>query len=114
MVKPKQIKATLATGSELETNEEIQMPEAASLGNLSTILAAHTAQFEKILAAIRDTKNALEAKIDNVALDVGLLRADHKKLSERVKEIEAVNKRKKREKKTCGKDETRWIRTWEN
>ena len=80
MVKPKQTKAAVAADPEAESNADSQVPEAATLGDLNVLLASHTNQFEKILAAIQDTKNTLEAKIDSVALDMGLLRSDHKKL----------------------------------
>ena len=66
------------------------MQETESLKSLGTILEAHSTQFERILAAIQDTKCALESKIDTVALDVGLFRSDHKKLVECVVEVEAV------------------------
>ncbi|KAJ1180731.1 hypothetical protein NDU88_005948 [Pleurodeles waltl] len=47
-------------------------------------LEAHTAA---ILAAMGAPKPALENKIDTVAVDLGLLRADHCKLTDRVGEI---------------------------
>ena len=53
------------------------------LRGMESTLDIHTQQLEKILNAIKETKCTLEAKIDTVALDVGLLRADHKKLSEK-------------------------------
>ena len=55
---------------------------------LDTILATHSKQFESILQAIQDTKTSLESKIDAITLDVGLLRADHKKLVTRVATVE--------------------------
>ena len=78
-----------ATDGEDSTQAERGNPDDNEvLRSLESKLDTHTKQFEKILAAIRDTKCALEAKIDTVALDVGLLREDHKKLADRVSEIE--------------------------
>ena len=114
MVKPKQTKAMAAAGLEADNNDDSQVPETATLGDLNTLLASHTTQFEKILAAIQDTKNTLEAKIDNVALDVGLLRADHKKLAERVKVIEETNKMAHPEIQTLRQDVTRITNDVEN
>ena len=91
MVKPKQIKTTTVPETETENNAVNPTPENEIMGKLGTILATHTTQFEKILTAIQDTKNALEAKIDTVTLDVGLLRSDHKKLAERVTSVELIN-----------------------
>ena len=39
---------------------------------------------DKVLEAIKTTREALENKIDSVVIDVGLLRADHKKIAEKV------------------------------
>ena len=64
--------------------------EETSMASLGAVLATHTAQFERILTAIQDTKAALEAKIDTVALDVGVLRVEHGKLADRVREVESV------------------------
>ena len=62
----------------------VQPPELAGQGHkgLEINLAMH---IEVILAAIQDTKAALELKIDTVAIDLG---ADHKKLVERVTDTE--------------------------
>ena len=56
---------------------------------LETTLNGHTAMFEKILTAIRESKEVLEAKIGTLQEETGLLRADHTKLSERVTETES-------------------------
>ena len=60
------------------------------LKSLGTILETRSTQFEIILATIQDTKSVLKTKIDTVALDVGLLRSDHKKLAVCVAEVEAA------------------------
>ena len=41
--------------------------------------------FDKVLKAIADTKNTLQTQISTVATELGLLRVDHRALSERVK-----------------------------
>ena len=73
MVKPKQNKTAPIMEEDLERHEGAPSPEIDSLKNLGTILEAHSAQFEKILTAIQDTKSALETKIDTVTQDVSLL-----------------------------------------
>ena len=45
---------------------------------------------DKILHAIANTKSTLQSKIDSVAAELGLLRADHASLSERVKTNEGT------------------------
>ena len=57
-----------ATDGEDAAQTDKGVPEdSAVLRNLDSKLDTHTEQFEKILAAISDTKSALEAKIDTVA-----------------------------------------------
>ena len=50
-------------------------------------LDAHT---EKILSVIRYTKAALQLKIDAMALNIGVLRADHKKMAKRMAEMKST------------------------
>ena len=45
---------------------------------------------DKILQAIADTKSTLQSQIGSVAMELGLLRADHRSLSERVKSNEGT------------------------
>ncbi|KAJ1139770.1 hypothetical protein NDU88_006135 [Pleurodeles waltl] len=69
---------TLKKGGVLET-----------LAQLDTTLKSHSAQFDKVLQAILDTKTSLETRINTIATDVTLLRADHRKLADRVEEMES-------------------------
>ncbi|KAJ1128943.1 hypothetical protein NDU88_007315 [Pleurodeles waltl] len=48
------------------------------------------ATLDKILGAIEDTKTTLQRDIGQVSVEVNLLRADHQKLADRVKENEIV------------------------
>ena len=48
-----------------------------------------TAHMETILAAIRDTQNTLEVQIAAVVNKVGILRDQHRKLTDRVKDTGA-------------------------
>ena len=114
MVKPKQAKTMAASALDAGNNDDSQTPELTTLGDLNALLASHTTQFEKVLAAIQDTKNTLETKIDNVALDVGLLRSDHKKLAERVKVMEETNKTVHPEVQTLRQDVIRITNDVEN
>ncbi|KAJ1208687.1 hypothetical protein NDU88_004070 [Pleurodeles waltl] len=50
-------------------------------------LTQHT---KVILAAIQDSKTALESQIATLVGEVGLLQDDHKKLKDRVKETEEI------------------------
>ncbi|KAJ1082321.1 hypothetical protein NDU88_002489 [Pleurodeles waltl] len=59
------------------------------LAQLDTTLKSHSAQFDKVLQAILDTKTSLETRIDTIATDVTLLRADDRKLADRVEETES-------------------------
>ncbi|KAJ1163124.1 hypothetical protein NDU88_003587 [Pleurodeles waltl] len=45
---------------------------------------------DKILGAIEDTRATLQHDINQVAVEVGLLLADHQKLEDRVKEAEVI------------------------
>lgn len=47
-------------------------------------------QMHQILQAIADSKTALQSDIAQVSLNLGLLRADHGKLSDRVKQLEST------------------------
>ena len=90
MGKPKSTRTAAEPGAEqiqALTNPPSEA-EVEALRNFGATLDTHSKQFEQILQAIRDTKNTLEAKIDTVALDVGILRADHRKLADRVSEME--------------------------
>ena len=91
MGKPRSIKPNTALDNDPITTSRNEQDENVMLRGLESTLDIHTHQFEKILNAIKETKCALEAKIDTVALDVGLLRADHKKLTDRVTEVESTN-----------------------
>ncbi|KAJ1115111.1 hypothetical protein NDU88_003337 [Pleurodeles waltl] len=65
-------------------------PDASiALPHLGATLHAHSNQFEKILQAILDAKTSYENKIDLVSQDVTLLRADHRELTDRVKETKS-------------------------
>ena len=75
-----------------KTIKDMFLPAPAPLEpmkQLESTLNGHTAMFEKILTAIRESKEVLEAKIGAVQEETGLLRADHTKLSERVSETES-------------------------
>ena len=75
-----------------KTIKDMFLPASAPLEpmkQLESTLNGHTAMFEKILTAIRESKEALEAKIGAVQEETGLLRADHTKLAERVSETES-------------------------
>ena len=91
MGRVKGTKAGVTEGEDTAQAEKGNPDDNAVLRNLDSKLDTHTEQFEKILTAIRDTKCALEAKIDTVAVDVGLLREDHKKLAARVSEVESTH-----------------------
>ena len=67
----------------------MQEQTTGALQQLKSTLSKHSKQFEKILAAILDTKTMLETKIDAVTNDVNLLGADHHKLTDRVGEVES-------------------------
>ncbi|KAJ1081929.1 hypothetical protein NDU88_002101 [Pleurodeles waltl] len=89
MGKPKNVRqAALATDS-----SDAQLPSlnnsTHALQRLDAILHSHSSQFDKILQAILDTKTSLESRIDAVAQDVTIRRADHRKLSGKVGETES-------------------------
>ena len=88
MVKPKTPRCLGATEDEPSAPPPMKPASSDPVQGLETILAAHSKQFECILQAIQDTKSSLESKIDAITLDVGLLRADHRKLVSRVASVE--------------------------
>ena len=89
MVRPKQPRSEPEQAAD-QTQTQNRSPDSPDMMQLlQATLEGHSKQFDKILQAIQDTKTTLETKIDTVALDLGILRADHRKLAERVTELES-------------------------
>ncbi|KAJ1110034.1 hypothetical protein NDU88_007389, partial [Pleurodeles waltl] len=87
MVKPKPTKPQ----QQAQTGLLLPLDEAMStLKQMQSRLTAHSSQFDKILQAIQDTKSSLEQGIDFVSQDVGVLRADQHKLTDRVQDAETT------------------------
>ncbi|KAJ1109217.1 hypothetical protein NDU88_006580 [Pleurodeles waltl] len=84
MVKPKPPRPHLLADVEELNPAGPAGKQAATLQQMNRTLQAHSAQFDKLLQAVLDTKTGLEGKIDSVVIEVNLLRADHRKLAERV------------------------------
>ncbi|KAJ1101676.1 hypothetical protein NDU88_006741 [Pleurodeles waltl] len=81
-------KASKAPGPELD----LPLKEGAvleTLAQLDATLKSHSAQFNKVLQAILNTKTSLETRIATIATDVTLLQADHRKLTDHVEETES-------------------------
>ncbi|KAJ1126050.1 hypothetical protein NDU88_004463 [Pleurodeles waltl] len=87
MVKPKPPKPQLMADAKGLNPAGLAGAQADALQQMNQTLQAHSAQFDKLLQAVLDTKTTLEAKIDSVVIEVNLLRADHRKLVDRA-EIE--------------------------
>ncbi|KAJ1204422.1 hypothetical protein NDU88_008200 [Pleurodeles waltl] len=81
-------KAPRAPGPELDLASK-EWGVLKTLAQLDTTLKSHSAQFDKVLQAILDTKMSLETRIDTIATDVTLLRADNRKLADGVEETES-------------------------
>ncbi|KAJ1188111.1 hypothetical protein NDU88_004876 [Pleurodeles waltl] len=60
-----------------------------TLSDLEATLHEDSASLEKVLQAILDIKASLEARINTVSIEVNLLRADHRKLTDRVSETKS-------------------------
>ena len=82
MVKPRQAKSDADQKADQAQVRHMPTGDPATLSLLHATLEARSKQFERILLAIQDTKSTLEIKIDTVALDVCILRSDHRKLAE--------------------------------
>ena len=67
--------------AELQTGGHTEGGISSNGKELPDALQLH---LDKVLEAIKTTREALEHKIDSVVIDVGLLRADHKKIAEKV------------------------------
>ena len=67
--------------AELQTGAHAEGGISSNGKELPDALQLH---LDKVLEAIKTTREALEHKIDSVVIDVGLLRADHKKVAEKV------------------------------
>ena len=57
-------------------------PTGETTKQLEKTLQKHTEMYDKILQAIQDSKVALEAQIGDIQVETGLLRADHKRMTE--------------------------------
>ncbi|KAJ1136024.1 hypothetical protein NDU88_002451 [Pleurodeles waltl] len=67
----------------------IAKDNTATLQQMNKTLHIHSAQSDKLLQAVLDTKVTLEVKIDSVAQEVNLLPVDHRKLAKKVSGNEA-------------------------
>ncbi|KAJ1151408.1 hypothetical protein NDU88_004190 [Pleurodeles waltl] len=91
MVKTKINKLTMHSDRDQATlSRTLKDPTFDTLHQLGTTLYNHSAPFAKILQSISDIKKSLEARIDAVSLDAGLLRANHCKLLGTVDETEST------------------------
>ncbi|KAJ1100209.1 hypothetical protein NDU88_005296 [Pleurodeles waltl] len=90
MGQPRPNKSTSDTMATTDNDSLDPLSQTEQFRRLETTLRSNSAKFEKILHAILDTKTSLETKIDTVSLEVNLLRADHRKLAERVTQAEAI------------------------
>ena len=70
----------------MRTATSSMLPDEGVEGGLPPALQM---TLDKILLAITDTKTALQTQIGTVATELGLLRADHQKLNEKVKVTES-------------------------
>ncbi|KAJ1157255.1 hypothetical protein NDU88_009970 [Pleurodeles waltl] len=59
-----------------------------TLVELDTTLKSHSAQFDRVLQAVLDTRTSLEARINAIGIEVNLRRVDHHNLPERVEGTE--------------------------
>ena len=73
--------------SRLQSEENGEGQDYQAGEEAADVLQAHT---ETILAAIKDTKSALESQIAAVANEVGILRDQQRKTVERVKATEIL------------------------
>ncbi|KAJ1152353.1 hypothetical protein NDU88_005128 [Pleurodeles waltl] len=90
MVHPKTLKPTGQDTLELAKQAlQIAGPEDP-LTRLDTTLRSHSAQFDKMLLVIAESKTALEAKFKTVFIEVNMLRVYHYKLTERVDDTEST------------------------
>ncbi|KAJ1203987.1 hypothetical protein NDU88_007768 [Pleurodeles waltl] len=60
----------------------------ATEGEKESMAPTIQAQFDRILAAIADTKTVLQQEIGVVSAGLGLLRAEHRELAENIAEVE--------------------------
>ncbi|KAJ1209200.1 hypothetical protein NDU88_004578, partial [Pleurodeles waltl] len=60
-----------------------------TVGEMEARVPKRQAEFDRILAAIADTKAALQQDIRVVSMGLGLLLAEHHKWANRVKEVES-------------------------
>ncbi|KAJ1157589.1 hypothetical protein NDU88_010294 [Pleurodeles waltl] len=75
-------------------NSQMETPDVThrgpSEGEKKTVAPMIQAQFDRILAAIADTKTSLQQDIGVVSVGLGLLQAEHRKLVEKMREVEKV------------------------
>ncbi|KAJ1198726.1 hypothetical protein NDU88_002565 [Pleurodeles waltl] len=90
MVKPKPPRGQSETGTKTPPPETNMEAAAVALRKVTETLATHSIKFDKVLQAVLETKTSLEAKIDSVTTEVNILRAEHRKLLERVTTNEAT------------------------
>ncbi|KAJ1120145.1 hypothetical protein NDU88_008320 [Pleurodeles waltl] len=64
----------------------------SSKGEKEAMAPSIQAQFDQILATMADTKRAMQQDIGVVSVGLGLLRAEHRKLAEKMMEVEKVVK----------------------
>ncbi|KAJ1189179.1 hypothetical protein NDU88_005930 [Pleurodeles waltl] len=64
--------------------------QTSALRKMSDTLANHTAQFDKLMHAVLETRTSLEGKIDSIAAEVNILRVKHRKLAEKVTTTESA------------------------